>query len=115
MVCQRAITLLREDSVAWLAGSLARSAWYVLRRNPPCLPRRLIVSESSSSKESIPHWTHNIGERVHPEEPSVTNLFYSYLQRGGDLANCLTVPPHKTKWFQRRPLSCRRFFNAVLV
>jgi hypothetical protein len=46
----------------------------VLRRNPPCLPSRSIVPESRSSKESIPHWTHNIGERVHPEEPSVTTL-----------------------------------------
>src|SRR3979409_1085293 len=72
MVCQRAITLLREDSVARLAGSLASSAWYVVRRNPPCLPRRSIVSESSSSKESILHWTHDIVKRVHQEEPSVT-------------------------------------------
>ena len=72
MVCQRAITLLREDSVARLAGSLARSAWYVVRRNPPCLPTRSIVSESRSSKESILHWTHDIVERVHSEEPSVT-------------------------------------------
>src|SRR6266481_6942125 len=72
MVCQRAITLLREDSVARLAGSLARSAWYVVRRNPPCLPSRSILSESRSSKESILHWTHDIVERVHSEEPSVT-------------------------------------------
>jgi hypothetical protein len=36
------------------------------------LPRRSIVSESRSSKESILHWTHDIVERVHPEEPSVT-------------------------------------------
>src|ERR1700680_4328517 len=75
MLCQRAITLLREDSVAWLAGSLASSAWYVLRRNPPCLPSRSIVSQLRSSKESILHWTHDIVERVHLEAPSVTNTF----------------------------------------
>src|SRR6266851_5562269 len=86
MVCQRAITLLREDSVARLAGSLASSAWYVLRRNPPCLPSRSIVLESRSSKESIPHCTQNIGERFTSKslkEPSVTIFAAHILQRGG--------------------------------
>ena len=63
MVCQKAIRLLREDSVARLAGLLASSARYVVRRNPPCRPRRSIVSESRSSRQSIPHCTHHIGER----------------------------------------------------
>src|SRR5258707_5309655 len=79
MVCQRAITLLREDSVARLAGSLASSAWYVLRRNPPCLPRRSIVSESRSSKESIPHCTHDIGERFIPGRTFRNNSFAAHI------------------------------------
>ncbi len=53
--------LLREDSVPWLVGSLARSAWYVFRRNPLCLPRRSICPELHSAKYFILHYTHNLG------------------------------------------------------
>jgi hypothetical protein len=55
--------LLREDSVPRLAGSLASSAWYVLRRNPLCLPKRSIVPESHSSKWSMLTCTHKVGRK----------------------------------------------------
>jgi hypothetical protein len=59
-VCQRAITLLREDSAARLIGSLASSARYVRRRNPLCLLRRSVVPQSSCSKQStLLYCTHN--------------------------------------------------------
>src|SRR6478672_193639 len=80
MVCQRASMLLREDSVPRLVGSLASSAWYVLRRNPLFLPKRSIVPESYCSKYSMLHCTHN-AERKFAVNRS--------------MASCLTVLPLK--------------------
>jgi hypothetical protein len=64
-VCCMAITLLREDSVAWLVGSRSNSAWYTLIRNCPCFLRRSFVTVSGCSTTGILRWRRGLWEEFH--------------------------------------------------
>jgi hypothetical protein len=70
-VCRRAITLLREDSVARLLGSLPRSARYILSRSSPCFSTLTIVLGPKCSKSCI---THSTLDGVHVAERRFTFL-----------------------------------------
>src|SRR3989442_4046385 len=53
MLWRKAIILLREFRVAWLAGSLANSSSYILNSNPLCSSKRSLVAASRCTSIGI--------------------------------------------------------------
>src|SRR6267378_204873 len=53
MLWRKAIILLREFRVAWLAGSLANAASYILNSNPLCSSKRSLVAASRCTSIGI--------------------------------------------------------------